>query len=241
MSRKRCSLLVHFDFQRWCCVSMKFWKVEIPGQQEWGVCLVTYQFLYFSVDLFSLILGTTWGSVKTSNDKWLVVTSSNIYCYQFWLFLSVQFITGGIWFGHDKNSITSILSIPPGNDGITWWCELTVVYIRAQPWFWSDNNIWFCRVTKVHETNFLSMYTLQIQWYNVKTVLWAFLFAFCSLFGEKVCSGEPVCVVLPVVFIYMLKLSKTLEVSTTSDSNTEVEKFGSPQVQQIQLTSVCAW
>jgi hypothetical protein len=44
-------------------------------------------------------------------------------------------------------------------------------------------------------------------------------------------------VVLPVVFIDMLKLSKPLEVSTTSDSNSEVEKFGSPQVQQIQLTS----
>ena len=64
---------------------------------------------------------------------------------------------------------------------------------------------------------------------------------FCSLFGEEVCSGEPGCVALPVVFIDMLKLSKTLEVSKTSDSNSEMEKLGSPQVQQIQLTSVCAW
>jgi hypothetical protein len=30
-------------------------------------------------------------------------------------------------------------------------------------------------------------------------------------------------------------------ITTMSDSNSEVEKFGSPQVQQIQLTSVCAW
>jgi hypothetical protein len=60
---------------------------------------------------------------------------------------------------------------PPGSDGITRWCELTVVYFRAQPWFCSDNNIWFCRVNKVHETSFLSTYTLQIQWYNSKTVV----------------------------------------------------------------------
>jgi hypothetical protein len=64
---------------------------------------------------------------------------------------------------------------------------------------------------------------------------------FCSFFGEDVCSEEPGCVVLPVVFIDMFKLSKTLEVLTTSDSNSEVQKFGSPQVQQIQPTSACAW
>jgi hypothetical protein len=33
-------------------------------------------------------------------------------------------------------------------------------------------------------------------------------FLFCSHFGEEVCGGEPGCVVLPVVFIDMLKLSK---------------------------------
>jgi hypothetical protein len=61
------------------------------------------------------------GSVKTSNDKWLVVTSSNRYYYQFWLFWSEKFITGGIWFGHDENSTVPILSIPPGYDDIAWW------------------------------------------------------------------------------------------------------------------------
>jgi hypothetical protein len=46
------------------------------------------------------------------------------------------------------------------------------VHVREQPWVCSDNNIWFSRVNKVHETGFLSTYSLQVQWYNDNSQSW---------------------------------------------------------------------
>ena len=60
-----------------------------------------------------------------------------------------------------------------------------------------------------------------------------------SYLGDEVWRGEPGSDVLPMlVLLVVLRLSNWLVVSTTNDSNKDVEKLGKPHEQQIQLMPV---